>query len=116
MEEGTEVLSSRQLFGGCALAERRIAGKSDMLEIERVITAHLKGEGGRCAFLRSAPYIRLRVAALYTPLPEPLSAHCGRLKVSLACEGGLPVVRVLWMDHEVYLDEPRKRPRSPESI
>ena len=58
----------------------------DMALVESEIARHLGGEGGRCGWLRSRDYMRLRLSALYFPYlctTEPLSVHCQGLRVSL---------------------------------
>ena len=72
-----------------------IGGAADLLEAERVIAACLRGESGRCSFLRSEAYVRLRLAALYSPSPAPVVAYHERLRVSLAPDGRLSVY---WAD------------------
>ena len=89
------------------ICERYIRKRSDMLEVESVITRQLGGEGFRCAFLRSCPYIRLRVAALYPAVFEGPShaAFHDKLSVSLVLVGGVPLVTVRWLDRMCDLAE-----------
>ena len=65
-----------------------------MIEVEKVIVRQLGGENHRCAFFRSVPYIRLRIAALYLPSPTPHVAYCGDLSVTLTLTEEGPVVGV----------------------
>ena len=76
---------------GYIACERLILGDRDMIEVEKVIVRQLGGENHRCAFFRSFPYIRLRIAALYLPSPTPHVAYCGDLSVTLThtLEGSL---------------------------
>ena len=68
------------------IASLQASTSEDMALVESEIARHLGGEGGRCGWLRSSDYIRLRVSALYFPhlcATEPLSVHCQGLRVSL---------------------------------
>jgi len=58
----------------------------DLALVEAEIARHLGGEGGRCGWLRSREYMRLRLSALYYPhlcVSEPLHVYCQALRVSL---------------------------------
>ena len=79
---------------GYTACERLIQGDRDMIEVEKVIVRQLGGENHRCAFFRSVPYIRLRIAALYLPSPTPHVAYCGDLSVTLTLTEEGPVVGV----------------------
>jgi hypothetical protein len=65
------------------VCERLIKGDADMVDVEKIIVKQLGGENHRCAFFRTVPYIRLRIAALYLPNPTPHNAYFGDLSVSL---------------------------------
>ena len=91
-----------------------VHGPRELAEAEAVIAKCLRGEGGRCVFLRSEAYTRLRLAALYGS-GGPQQAEHERLRVTLlpssdACPGrtranprtpgdaGGPVLSVSWAD------------------
>lgn len=67
------------------IMERYITATRDMDEIEAAITLELGGENGRCSFLRSQSYLRLRMAALYRDDRDrtPCTVYHEGLKVSL---------------------------------
>lgn len=94
---------------GYTLCERLIANGRDMAEVERAIVDQLGGEYHRCAFLRSAPYIRLRIAALYLPYSPEAStaqvAYCGDLSVLLTPTADGPVVSVSCRHEPAYPDD-----------
>ena len=75
------------------ICERLIKSGRDMDGVEELIVRHMGGENHRCAFFRSVPYIRLRIAALYLP-PISHVAYCGDLSVTLSPSTDGPVVRV----------------------
>lgn len=59
---------------------------SDMAQVELKIAQHLCGEGGRCAWLRSQAYLRLRLTALYYPgfcKTNPIVLYHQGLRVTL---------------------------------
>lgn len=58
----------------------------DMSLVELEIASHLGGESGRCAWLHSRDYMRLRLTALYFPhlcVRDPVSVYQQGLRVSL---------------------------------
>lgn len=72
------------------IMERYITATRDMDDIEAAITRELGGENGRCAFLRSQSYLRLRMAALYRDDRDrtPCTVYHEGLKVSLGWTAG----------------------------
>ena len=87
---------------GYTVCERLIKNGGDMSEVEGSIITQLGGENHRCAFFRSVPYIRLRIAALYTPNPTALTAYCGDLSVTMTPTADGPLVRVHCSYEPVY--------------
>jgi hypothetical protein len=79
---------------GYTVCERLVKSVSDMAEVERVIVKQTGGENHRCAFFRTVPYIRLRIAALYIAHPTPHVAYFNDLSVTLrpTPEGALVTV------------------------
>lgn len=70
MQNLTELLQSPDPVPGteCIELERLPAMTGqDMAQVELKIAQHLCGEDGRCAWLRSQAYLRLRLTALYYP-------------------------------------------------
>ena len=58
----------------------------ELNQVEAAITLHLCCEPGRCAWLRSQPFLRLRMTALYFPRlceTTPLTLRHQGLRVSL---------------------------------
>lgn len=58
----------------------------EMNRVEEAITLHLCCEPGRCAWLRSQPFLRLRMTALYFPRlceTHPITLFHQGLRVSL---------------------------------
>ena len=90
---------------GYTACERLIKGDRDMIEVEKIIVRHLGGENHRCAFFRSVPYIRLRIAALYLPSPTPHVAYCGDLSVVLTLTDDGPLVSVGCSYEPTYPDD-----------
>ena len=90
---------------GYTACERLIRGDMDMREVEKVIIRQLGGENHRCAFFRSVPYIRLRIAALYLPSPTPHVAYCGDLSVTLSHTIEGPLVSVHSSYEPTYPDD-----------
>ena len=75
-----------------------IKSQADLAEAETAIVRCLRGESGRCGFLRSEAYARLRLAALYSVrsgVDETLEACHDRLRVTLQPSG---VLSVSWVD------------------
>ncbi len=103
---------------GYTACERLIQGDRDMIEVEKVIVRQLGGENHRCAFFRSVPYIRLRIAALYLPSPLPHVAYCGDLSITLTPTEAGPVVSVNCNPYPAYPDDfqtpPPRRKRMRE--
>jgi len=67
----------------------------DMIRVEQALTVHLCCEPGRCTWLRSKPYLRLRMAALYFPgvcKDEPITLFHQGLRVSLL-DGRVAIAR-----------------------
>jgi len=59
----------------------------DLSAVESAVARHLGGEHGRCPWLRSQAYQKLRLAALYfVEHPGNMSVHHRGLKITL--EGG----------------------------
>ena len=103
---------------GYTVCKRLIKTGGDMSEVEDSITRQLGGENHRCAFFRSVPYIRLRIAALYTPNdgpnPTPLTAYCGDLSVTMTPTADGPLVRVHCSYEPVYdFEEKENEPFEP---
>ena len=90
---------------GYTACTRLIRGDRDMVEIEKVIVRQLGGENHRCAFFRSVPYIRLRIAALYLPNPTQHVAYCGDLCVTLMHTEEGPLVSVHCSYEPTYPDD-----------
>jgi hypothetical protein len=82
-----------------------IKGETDMADVEATIVKQLGGENHRCAFFRTVPYIRLRIAALYLANPTPHVAYFGDLSVSLTPTKDGPVVCVYCKYDPVYPDD-----------
>ena len=106
----------RMAFG---VFERVVHSARDMAAVERAIVSELGGENNRCAFLRSMPYIRLRLAALYPSHPGSAAIHtaqCGDLSVTLTHTTEGPLVRVCCLADPVYPEEflPQRDPPCPE--
>ena len=76
-----------------------------MIEVEKIIVKQLGGENHRCAFFRTVPYIRLRIAALYLPSPTPHIAYFGDLSVSLTPTDEGAVVSVYCSYEPTYPDD-----------
>lgn len=58
----------------------------DLARVEASIAKHLSGQNGRCAWLRSQAYMRLRLTALYYPWlseTDPLVLYHQGLRVTL---------------------------------
>lgn len=90
---------------GYTVCERLIKGGVDMTEVENIIVKQLGGENHRCAFFRTVPYIRLRIAALYLPNPTPHIAYYGDLSVSLTSTDDGAVVSVYCSYEPTYPDD-----------
>jgi hypothetical protein len=100
---------------GYTVCERLVKDSADMTEVEKCIVRHTGGENHRCAFFRSVPYIRLRIAALYLPfLPNlnspnsgltPHVAYCGDLSVMMTPTEAGPVVSVHCSYEPTYPDD-----------
>ena len=90
---------------GYTVCERLICSGSDMQEIEKTIVRQLGGENHRCAFLRTAPYIRLRIAALYLSSPTPQAACFNDLCVTLTPTAHGPLVSVQCCHEPSYPDD-----------
>ena len=91
---------------GYTVCERLIEDKGDMSEIEDSIVRQMGGENHRCAFFRSVPYIRLRIAAIYFHNSLiPHVAYCGDLSVTLTPTTDGPVVRVHCNHEPTYVDD-----------
>lgn len=70
--------------------------REDLSRIELVISEHLKGEGGRCPWLRSQGFLRLRLTALYFPRlcdHQPIVLYHQGLRVTLF-QGTVTLARV----------------------
>jgi len=68
------------------LARLPAATVDEMNRVEEAVTLHLCCEPGRCAWLRSQPFLRLRMTALYFPRlveTHPLTLFHQGLRVSL---------------------------------
>lgn len=76
-----------------------------MVDVEGVIVKQLGGENHRCAFFRTVPFIRLRLAALYLPKPTAHVAYFGDLSVSLTPTDEGPVVCVYCSYEPSYPDD-----------
>jgi hypothetical protein len=87
------------------VCERLISSDSDMQEVEKTIVSQLGGENHRCAFFRTVPYIRLRVAALYLRDPMPHTAYCNDLCVTLTPTRQGPLVSVRCSHEPTYPDD-----------
>jgi hypothetical protein len=87
------------------VCERLIQGNVDMTEVEKTIVQQLGGENNRCAFFRTVPYIRLRIAALYIPNPTPHIAYYGDLSVMLTPSVEGPIVSVHCSHEPTYPDD-----------
>jgi hypothetical protein len=62
--------------------------KAGMGQLEETVTGLLGGEKGKCAFVRSEAFVRLRIQALYRrDLDRPMSAETDGLKVTLTPDG-----------------------------
>jgi hypothetical protein len=62
--------------------------KVGMGQLEETVTGLLGGEKGKCAFVRSEAFVRLRIQALYRrDLDRPMSAETDGLKVTLTPDG-----------------------------
>ena len=89
MQTLTELLKSPDPGPGteCVELERLPAvTKQDMTLVESKIAQHLCGEDGRCAWLRSQAYLRLRLTALYYPSvckTTPIMLYHQGLRVTL---------------------------------
>lgn len=90
---------------GYTVCERLIKGDMDMIDVEKIIVKELGGENYRCAFFRTVPYIRLRIAALYVPNPIPHNAYYGDLSVSLTPTDEGAVVSVYCSHEPTYPDD-----------
>ncbi len=91
--------------GGYTVCERLIEGDRDMLDVEKTIVRQLGGENHRCAFFRTVPYIRLRIAALYLNSPTPHAAYFNDLCVILTPTPQGPVVSVQCTHEPTYPDD-----------
>ena len=90
---------------GYTVCERLIQGDDDMIQVETIIVKQLGGENHRCAFFRTVPYIRLRIAALYLPSPTPHIAYYGDLSVTLTPTKEGAVVSVYCSYEPTYPDD-----------
>ena len=86
---------------------RYITATRDMDDIEAAITRELGGEKGRCAFLRSQSYLRLRMAALYRDEMNrtPCTVYHEGLKVSLDWTANGKQVTLQHFNYPEYQDE-----------
>ena len=92
------------------VAEMYIKNKEDMECVERVIVRQLGGEGSRCVFLRSCPYLKLRMSVLYRNDCRQHSVFHEGICVSATCVVGQPpLVRVLQLDRIADTDESGKK-------
>lgn len=89
------------------IMERYITATRDMDDIEAAITRELGGENGRCAFLRSQNYLRLRMAALYRDERDrtPCTVYHEGLKVSLGWTANGKQVTLQHFNCPEYQDE-----------
>jgi hypothetical protein len=72
-----------QLFASIAATS-----KTGMGQLEETVTGLLGGEKGKCAFVRSEAFVRLRIQALYRrDMNRPISAETDGLKVTLTPDG-----------------------------
>lgn len=90
---------------GYTVCERLICSDSDMLEVEKTIVRQLGGENHRCAFFRTVPYIRLRIAALYLHGPTSHAAYFNDLCVTLTPTDQGPLVSVQCSHEPTYPDD-----------
>jgi hypothetical protein len=90
---------------GYIVCERLIKGDMDMIEVEKIIVKQLGGENHRCAFFRTVPYIRLRIAALYLPSPTAHIAYFGDISVALTPTEEGAVVCVYCSYEPTYPDD-----------
>lgn len=101
---------------GYTVCERLVKDSADMTEVEKCIVRHTGGENHRCAFFRSVPYIRLRIATLYLPFlpnlsspnsvgPTPHVAYYGDLSVMMTPTEAGPVVSVHCSHEPTYPDD-----------
>lgn len=90
---------------GYTICERLIRDDRDMIEVEKTIVRQLGGENHRCAFFRTVPYIRLRIAALYIQSPTPSAAYFNDLCVTLTPTEDGPVVSVQCSYEPTYPDD-----------
>jgi len=90
------------------IMERYITATRDMDDIEAAITRELGGENGRCAFLRSQSYLKLRMAALYRDARDrtPCVVYHEGLKVSLDWTDAGKQVTLRSLDCQEYHEEP----------
>ena len=97
------------------IMERYITSTRDMDAIEAAITAQLKGENHRCAFLRSQSYLMLRIAALYKAEPTPYTVYHEGVSVSLDWNSSGKRVILRSLDQMVYnTEEDDFTPSNPE--
>lgn len=62
--------------------------KQGMSQLEETVTCLLGGEKGKCAFVRSEAFVRLRIQALYRrDADRPVSAETDGLRVTLVPDG-----------------------------
>jgi hypothetical protein len=92
------------------LMRKQILSQRDMRDVEREIIRQLGGESRQCAFLRSAAFITLRLAAMYPTLAgleskAPLTAYAGRFSLTATFEGGVGVVTMRNCDNLEYNDK-----------
>lgn len=90
---------------GYTICERLIHGDRDMIEVEKTIVRQVGGENHRCAFFRTVPYIRLRIAALYVQSPTPRTAYFNDLSVTLTPTEEGPLVSVQCSHEPTYPDD-----------
>jgi hypothetical protein len=97
-----------------------VTTKAGMAQLEETVAALLKGERGKCAFVRSEAFVKLRIRALYRreqdPLARPLSAETDGVKVTLT-PAGTALVYIACPDaeppedaHDAALGKRKERP------
>ena len=65
-----------------------VTSKAGMSELEETVASLLRGERGKCAFVRSEAFVKLRIRALYRrDLSSPISAETDGVKVTLTPAG-----------------------------
>ena len=100
------------------IMERYITATRDMDDIEAAITRELGGENGRCAFLRSQSYLRLRMTALYRDdrVRTPCTVYHEGLKVSLVWTENGKQVTLQHVHCPEYQDELDFPPRKSQLL